>query len=46
MTKKDIDFHLLGHVTTGDIVIDDESWGNTNEFQSLYEKSLGETLKK
>ena len=46
MIKKDVDFHLLGHVTTGDIVIDDESWGNANEFQSLYEKSLGETLKK
>ena len=46
MIKKDIDFHLLGHVTTGDIVIDDESWGSTNEFQSLYEKSLGEILKK
>ena len=46
MIKKDIDFHLLGHVTIGDIIIDDKSWGNTNEFQSLYEKSLGETLKK
>jgi phosphoribosylformylglycinamidine synthase len=46
MIKKDVDFHLLGHVTTGDIVIDDESWGNTNEFQNLYEKSLGGTLKK
>ena len=46
MINKDIDFHLLGHVTTGDIVVDDENWGNTNEFQSLYDKSLGEILKK
>jgi len=36
---------LLGHVTKGDIRIDDTSFGDIAEYKELYDNSLAEKLK-
>jgi len=39
-------FMLLGHVTQGKIVVDDQSFGMTSEYKEIYNNSLAEKLMK
>jgi phosphoribosylformylglycinamidine synthase len=38
-------YMLLGHVTKGDIRIDDKSFGDISEYKAIYNNSLAEKLK-
>ncbi|MEE2700509.1 MAG: phosphoribosylformylglycinamidine synthase subunit PurL [Bacteroidota bacterium] len=40
-----IPFALIGHVTKGEIRVDDQSFGDVAEFKEIYNDSLGERLK-
>jgi phosphoribosylformylglycinamidine synthase len=40
MMNTEVPFTLLGHVTKGKFVIDDEHFGFVNEYKSLYENTL------
>ena len=46
MTTREVDYTLLGHTTSGDLVIDDESFGNVDEKAKLYNESLENKLTK
>lgn len=37
-------FDLLGHVTKGDIRIDEESWGEVSDFKDIYDNALAKHL--
>jgi phosphoribosylformylglycinamidine synthase len=43
-TSSDTPFSKLGTVTTKEIIIDNDSWGNISEAKSLHLNSLGEKL--
>ena len=45
LSKHNTPFTLIGHVTKGEIRIDDESFGFIEEYKELYNNSLGEYLK-
>ncbi len=45
LTNTNIPFALMGHVTRGDIRIDDRSYGDVAEFKKIYNDSLAEKLK-
>ena len=38
------DFDLLGNVTKGGVSVDDEDWGNVNDYQEIYDNALGTVL--
>ena len=38
-------FNHLGNVTSGDIIIDNESFGNSEEYKSIYDTSISEKMK-
>ena len=38
-------FNHLGNVTSGDIIIDDESFGNSEEYKNIYDTSISEKMK-
>ena len=38
-------FNHLGNVTSGDIIIDNESFGNSEEYKDLYDTSISEKMK-
>ena len=40
-----IPFALMGHVTRGDIRIDDQSFGDVAEYKEIYNNTLEEKLK-
>jgi len=44
MMSKDVDFHLVGHVTKGSVRVDDENWGDVNDYKTLYDNALGAIL--
>lgn len=44
MMLNGVDFDLLGHVTKGSIRIDDEDWGQVEDYRDLYDKSLTEII--
>ena len=44
LNKRDTPFLLLGHVTRGDIRIDDKSFGNIDEYVSIYQNTLSSKL--
>ena len=44
MKKNKVSFSLLGHVTKGEIRIDDEIFGNINKYKSIYENSLSKFI--
>ena len=37
-------FDLLGHVTKGDIRIDDETWGTVDSYREIYDNALGKKM--
>jgi len=37
-------FDLLGHVTKGDIRIDEETWGDVSDFKDIYDNALAKHL--
>lgn len=41
----DIPFERLGEVTSGEIKIDNESWGNISEWKNKYDHTIGNLLK-
>ena len=45
LNKSKIPFTLMGHVTKGDIRIDDNSFGDIAEYKEIYDNSLAEKLK-
>lgn len=44
MTEQKVPFTLLGHVTKGKIVIDDEHFGFVNEYKENYDNALGKKI--
>ena len=38
-------FNHLGNVTSGDIIIDNESFGNSEEYKKIYDTSISEKMK-
>lgn len=44
MIEKGFPFSTLGHVTKGEIRIDDESWGFTSAMRELYENALEQLI--
>ena len=44
MKTNKVSFSLLGHVTKGEIRIDDEIFGNINKYKSIYENSLSKFI--
>ena len=40
------EFDLMGHVTKGDIRLDDEDWGKVADYKHIYDNALGEVLTK
>ena len=45
LNKIDVPFLLLGHVTKGEIRIDDQIFGDVSLYKNLYENSLSNKLK-
>ena len=45
LNKIDVPFLLLGHVTRGEIRIDDQVFGDVSLYKNLYENSLSNKLK-
>jgi len=41
-----VPFTLLGHVTQGKMVVDDEHYGFTNEWKEVYDNALGQYIEK
>ena len=39
-----IDCNLLGQVTNGDILVDDESWGDVSDWKHIYDTSIERIL--
>jgi phosphoribosylformylglycinamidine synthase len=44
MMLNGVEFDLVGHVTKGAIRIDDEDWGNVEDYKTVYDNSLGEKI--
>ena len=44
MKESDFPFSLLGHVTKGDIRVDEHSYGDVTEFKYIYDNALGDKL--
>lgn len=44
MMLNGVEFDLLGHVTKGSIRIDDENWGQVEEYKKLYDEALDHAL--
>ncbi len=40
-----VPFEKLGVVTSGEILIDDENWGNVNDWKEKYDNAIGDFLK-
>ena len=45
LKKSDLHFALLGHVSKGEIRIDDISFGDVSEYKEIYNTALAEKLK-
>lgn len=44
MMLNGVEFDLVGHVTKGDIRIDDVEWGNVKVYQEIYDTSIEKSL--
>jgi phosphoribosylformylglycinamidine synthase II len=44
MSTQDVPFTLLGHVTKGKIVIDEEPFGFINEMKEIYDNAIGKKM--
>ncbi|MBA3899641.1 MAG: phosphoribosylformylglycinamidine synthase subunit PurL, partial [Bacteroidetes bacterium] len=40
MAQSPVEFSFLGQVNAGDIIIDEENWGNVKEYKELYDNAL------
>ena len=45
MKASDIPFALMGHVSKGEIRIDDRSFGNIKEYKQIYNNTLSKKLR-
>jgi len=45
LKSTNVPFALMGHVTRGDIRIDDKSFGDISEYKNLYDNALGQKLR-
>ena len=45
MLSTNTTFNHLGNVTSGDIIIDNESFGNLEEYKNIYDTSISEKMK-
>ena len=45
LKRLEVPFTLLGHVSRGEIRIDDTSYGDVSEYKQLYNDSLAEKLR-
>ena len=45
MLSTNTEFNHLGNVTSGDIIIDNESFGNLEEYKNIYDTSISEKMK-
>ncbi|MEO9145468.1 MAG: phosphoribosylformylglycinamidine synthase subunit PurL [Ginsengibacter sp.] len=44
-TSLDIPFEKLGTVTSGEVIFDNEGWGNIGEWKNRYDRAIGDHLK-
>ena len=44
LKKSDLPFSLIGHVSKGEIRVDDQSFGEVSEYKSIYQDSLSKKL--
>lgn len=44
LLESDVEFNLLGEVTTSQIVIDQQNWGEMNEWQEVYEQAIAREM--
>ena len=44
LKKSDIPFSLIGHVSKGEIRVDDQSYGDVSEYKEIYQNSLAKKL--
>ena len=44
MKESNFPFSLLGHVTKGDIRVDEQSYGDVGEFKKIYDNGLVDKL--
>ena len=45
LIKSNVPFTLIGHVSKGEIRIDDRSFGNVSEYKEIYNTALAAKLK-
>ena len=46
MHSSNVPFMLLGHVTKGRIVVDDQKFGDIAEYKKIYEEAISNKLDK
>jgi phosphoribosylformylglycinamidine synthase len=46
LSLADVEFSLLGEVTSGAVQINSESWGSISDFKTPFDQSLGEWMEK
>ena len=44
MNDNNVPFSLLGHVTKGNIRVDEESFGSITDYKKIYEKSISKKI--
>jgi len=44
LKKSDLPFSLIGHVSKGEIRVDDQSYGDVSEYKEIYQNSLAKKL--
>ena len=44
LKKSDLPFALIGHVSKGEIRVDDQSYGDVSEYKEIYQNSLAKKL--
>jgi phosphoribosylformylglycinamidine synthase len=45
MISKTIEFTLLGEVTSSNILIDHDNWGNVDEWKAVYDEVIGNEMR-
>ena len=45
MISKTIEFTLLGEITSSNIIIDHDDWGNVNEWKKVYDEVIGNEMR-
>ncbi|MEO6167332.1 MAG: phosphoribosylformylglycinamidine synthase subunit PurL [Chitinophagales bacterium] len=45
LLESDVEFNLLGEVTASKIIVDQQSWGEMNEWKEVFEEAIGREMR-